>query len=274
MTSLSVFASRVLALFKRKRCEADLNEEIQTHLDLLIQENLRGGMSVDNARAAARREFGGVDQVKELYRDQRGLPIVDTVVQDLRFAVRACRRTPSFTVVVVLTLALGIGANTAIFSVVDSVLLRPLPYPEADRIVSFAWLLPNGVSLANITPLTFQYWHDHSQVFDGFAVTSGGSFNVVSGEGADRVRGVSATADFFKVIGVFPTVGRGFLSEECAPGAPQVTVISYGLWQHFFGGRPDAVGESINLNDRPYTVIGVMPADFRYEPAVDLWYPL
>src|SRR5439155_2837457 len=195
-------------------------------------------------------------------------------MKDVRYAVRALLSTPAFTIVVVLTLALGIGANTAIFSVVDAVLLRPLPYPESDRIVSFAWHRSSGVDPANVTPLTFQYWHDHSQAFDGFAVTSGSSFNLVSGTGAERVRGASGTADFFKVIGVAPAIGRGFLPEECVPGGPRVAVIGYGIWQRVFGGTADVVGKSIALNDRPYTVIGVMPANFTYEPTVDLWYPL
>jgi predicted permease len=195
-------------------------------------------------------------------------------MKEVRYAARALLNAPAFTVVVVLTLALGIGANTAIFSVVDAVLLRPLPYPEPDRVVSFAWHRASGVDPANVTPLTFQYWHDEAQAFDGFAVTSGGGFNLVSGSVAERVRGASGTADFFKVIGVSPAIGRGFLPEECVPGGPRVAVIGYGIWQRVFGGTADVVGKSIALNDRPYTVIGVMPANFTYEPTVDLWYPL
>ena len=193
---------------------------------------------------------------------------------DLRYSIRALLKTPRFAIIVVLTLALGIGASTAIFSVVDAVLLRPLPYPDAERIVSFAWRLPTGESPANVTPLTFQYWHEHAQTYDGFAVTSGGTFNLASGEVAERVSGVAGTADFFKVIGVPPAIGRGFSSEECVPGAPRVAVISHGLWQRIFGGLPDAIGKSIALNDRAYTVIGVMPAGFSYEPQVDLVTPL
>ena len=195
-------------------------------------------------------------------------------MRELRYAIRALLETPAFTVVVVLTLALGIGAQTSIFSVVDAVLLRPLPYPQSDRIVSFAWLRPSGLDPANVTPLTFQYWHDHSQAFDGFAVTSGGSFNLVSGAVAERVKGTSGTADLFRVLGVSPVMGRGFLPEECVPGGPQVTVLSHGIWQRVLGGAADAIGKSITLSDRPYVVVGVMPATFTSEPTVDLWYPL
>jgi putative ABC transport system permease protein len=203
-----------------------------------------------------------------------GVPLRAGLLQDLRYAVRALLKAPAFTTAVVLTLALGIGANTAIFSVVDAVMLRPLPYPEADRLVSFAWRMPADVSPANVTPLTFDYWRRHAQAFDGFAVTSGTSFSLVRDGMIERVTGVSGTADFFKVIGVQPALGRGFRPEECVAGSTQVAVISHGLWMRAFGGQADAIGQSIALNDRPYTVIGVMPADFSYEPDVDLWSPL
>jgi putative ABC transport system permease protein len=206
---------------------------------------------------------------------EAGTPVVvGGFMQDVRYAVRALRKAPAFTIVVVLTLALGIGANTAIFSVADAVLLRPLPYPEPDRLVSFAWRLPTGVTMANVSPLTFQHWQQHAQAFDGFAATSGGTFMMVLDGSAERVSGVSGTADFFKVIGVPPALGRGFLPEECVPGADRVAVISDGLWRRVFGGTPDALGRTIMLSERPYTVIGVMPPGFSYEPAADIWYPL
>ena len=195
-------------------------------------------------------------------------------MQDVRYAIRSLAKAPAFTAVVVLTLALGIGANTAIFSVVDAVQLRPLPYPEPDRIVSFAWQLPTGTSPANVNPLTFQYWQEHARAFDGFAATSGATFMMVLDGSAERVSGVSGTADFFKVMGVSPAMGRGFLPEECVPGAERVAVISHGLWLRVFGGLPGAVGKTITLNDRPVTVVGVMPATFSYEPEADFWYPL
>jgi predicted permease len=195
-------------------------------------------------------------------------------MQDLRYALRSLTNAPGFSLVVVLTLALGIGATTAIFSVVDAVLLRPLPYPDPDRIVSFAWRTTTGIAPANVSPLTFEYWRQHARAFDGLAVTSGTTFSMVRDGSVERVRGVSGTADFFKVIGVAPALGRGFLADECLPGRARVAVISHGLWMRVFGGTPDAVGASITLNDSVYTVIGVMPASFRYEPASDLWHPL
>jgi putative ABC transport system permease protein len=201
-------------------------------------------------------------------------PLIGGLMQDVRYAIRSLVKAPAFTAVVLLTLALGVGANTAIFSVVDAVLLRPLPYPEPDRMVSFAWQLPTGVSPANVTPLTFQYWQEHAQAFDGFAATSDGAFMLAVDGSAERVIGESGTADFFKVIGVSPAMGRGFLPEECVPGADRVAVISHGLWRRVFGGLPGAVGKTITLNDRPYTVVGVMPAGFSYAPEADFWSPL
>jgi predicted permease len=201
-------------------------------------------------------------------------PMPGGFAQDLKYAARGLRKAPGFTFVVVLTLALGIGANTAIFSVVDAVLLRPLPYPDADRIVSFAWQYPAGSRPANVSPLTYDYWRQHAQAFEGFAIASGGKFSVARDGTSESLLGISGTADFFKVIGVAPALGRGFLPEDCQPGRPLVAVISHGLWLRTFGGAPDVIGRSIVLNDRPFTVIGVMPATFRYEPEADLWYPL
>jgi predicted permease len=154
------------------------------------------------------------------------------------------------------------------------VLLRPLPYPDPDRIVSFAWRTTAGAVPANITPLTFAYWREHARAFDGFAVTSGRVLSMVRDGSVERLRAVAGTSDFFRAIGVVPALGRGFLPDECLPGAARVAVISHGLWMRVFGGMPDVVGRSITLDDRTYTVIGVMPPTFRYEPESDVWYPL
>jgi predicted permease len=203
---------------------------------------------------------------------RRRLPATDAmpagVSQDVKYAARALRKAPGFTTVVVLTLALGIGANTAIFSVVDAVLLRPLPFPEPERIVSFGWRLPNGTNPANISPLTFQHWRQHARAFESFAVTSAGSFGLVRDGSIERLPGVAGTSDFFKVIGAAPAVGRSFVPDDSVPGAPRVAVISHGLSLRLFGGTREALGATIALNDRPYAVIGVMPASFAYEPEV------
>jgi predicted permease len=266
--------SFISAVVLRRRMERDLDTELQFHLETRVDDLMARGLPRADAERRARTEFGDTGRWKEEARDVLGLRLLDELRADLRYGVRGLVRSPGFTSVAVLSLALGIGANIAIFSVVDAVLLRPLAYPASDRVVSFAWPFPSGMSPANVSPLTFQYWHDHARAFDGFAVTSNDSLNMVSGSVVERVRSVAGTADLFRVIGVFPVLGRGFEAGDCVPGGLNVTVIGFGLWQRVFGGSPDAMGKSITLNDRPYTVIGVMPANFTPEPAADLFYPL
>jgi putative ABC transport system permease protein len=233
---------------------------------------------------AARAEQDGATAARRWYWTQvrrslldnlrRRLPATEAspagLLQDMKYAARALRKAPGFTSVVVLTLALGIGANTAIFSVVDAVLLRPLPFPDPERIVSFGWRLPNGINPGNITPLTFQHWREHARAFESLAVTSGASFGLVRDGSIERLPGVAATSDFFKVIGVAPALGRSFAPDDNVPGAPPVAVITHGLSLRIFGGNREAVGATIALNDRPYAVIGVMPASFAYEPEVQV----
>lgn len=265
-----------LRFWRWRQAEDDeVDRELEVHLALEVEEQLDKGVPLREAKLAARREFGSVALVKEELRDmQTGRRLLDELISDLRYGFRGLIRSPGFTSAAVLSLALGIGANVAIFSVVDAVLLRPLAYPAPDRIVSFAWPLASRTSPANVSPFTFQYWHDHSQAFDGFTATAARTVSVLNDSLDERVQSVAGSADFFRVIGVAPAIGRPFSKDECAPDGPRVTVISYGFWQRVFGGRPDAIGKSLTLSDRQYTVIGVMPASFAFEPAADLFYPL
>jgi putative ABC transport system permease protein len=274
MNVIARLRSFISAVVLRRRMERDLDAELQFHVETRANDLMARGLPRAEAERRARTELGDTGRWKEEARDALGLRFLDELRADLRYGVRGLVRSPGFTSVAVLSLALGIGANIAIFSVVDAVLLRPLAYPAPDRLVSFAWPFPSGMSPANVSPLTFQYWHDQSRAFDGFAAASSDSVNMVSGSVVERVRSVAGTADLFRVIGVFPGLGRGFVADDCVPGGPFVTVIGFGLWQRVFGGAPDAIGKSITLNDRPYTVIGVMPANFTPEPAADLFYPL
>src|SRR3989441_12312623 len=173
MNRLLILVNRLLSLFGKRRLDEELDVELRAHLDALTEANMRRGMSPEEARFAARREFGGLEQTKALYREQRGLPFLETLVQDLRFAVRMLRKSPGFTAVAVLTLALGIGATSAVFSVVDRILLRALPYPEPDRIVRI-WesSLKRDVPRNLVNPLNFLDWRDHSQSFESMAAIS------------------------------------------------------------------------------------------------------
>jgi putative ABC transport system permease protein len=274
MTFLRMFLSRLIGVFRRR--DAELEEEIQTHLELLTDENVRAGMNPTAARRAAKRAFGGVAQTKEIYRDQGGLPWVDTIWQDVRYAVRTLRKTPAFTAVAVLTLALGIGANTAMFSVVDAVLIRPLPYADADRLV-MVWddaSRTGGEPKFFSTPAEWHEWRRHNTVFTDIAASEPGDA-ALSGDGEpEELPARKVTANFWSVLGAPPLLGRVFTEDEDARGV-RVVVISYGLWQRRFGASPDVVGRTITLNDMRYEIIGVMPRGFYFMPArnIDIWMP-
>ena len=279
MSRLREFASRVRGLFWKSRLDPDLDEELRTHLDMLVEENLRRGMTVEEARRAARRSFGGVTQTKEAYRDQRGLPIVETLIQDIRYGARLLRKNPGFTAVALITLALCIGANTAIFSVVSGILLRPLPYPEPDRLVRFMQSYSQkGLSPWNMSQMNFAAYREQSRSFEALAAMSiSGGANLTGVGEPERIQLIRATADFFKVFEVEPLLGRTFRPEEETPGKNAVCVLSYSFWQSRFGGDPDAVGTTLLLNDVATEVIGVMPEGFDFPerwPAVALWTPL
>jgi putative ABC transport system permease protein len=191
---------------------------------------------------------------------------VGTLMQDLKYAIRMLAKSPGFTAIVVLTLALGIGANTAIFSLVNTVLLRPLPYPEPQRVVTLGLDYGRGGVSDDFESLQFVYWRDHSQAFDSLAAVFGsmGGFNLVGDAGPVHVRGSKVSREFFRAAGIEPMLGREFLAEEDRPGGPHVVVLSYGLWRGTFGGDPKVTARSIVLNGVPYSIVGVLPPGFRF----------
>src|SRR5262245_19469039 len=201
--------------------------------------------------------------------------IMQTIWQDLRYGARMLMKKPGFTLIAVITLALGIGANTAIFTVVNAVLLRPLSYSEPERIMRLAPEWPNA-SFRNASEPKFVFWREHSQAFDGVAATIGigSGVNLSGGGEPEFVRGVSVSADFFRVLGVNPAIGRGFTKEEDSPNGARVIILSYGLWQRRFGADPAVAGKSVSINDNPYTVVGVTPEDFRYGDGQYVFVPM
>jgi putative ABC transport system permease protein len=273
MTWLRVFIHRLLGIFFKRRRERDLEEEIRSHLEMQVEENMRQGMSSEEARRAALRKFGGVVHVKEAYRDRLSLPAVETAFQDLRYGLRMLRRNPGFTFVAVLTLALGIGANTAIFSVVNAVLLRPLPYDEADRLVFLTERSPWSEDLTLSYP-DFADWRAQNHVFEYIGVYNYNGYNLTGSGEPERLRAGRASADLFSALRVRAALGRIFTNEEDKPGAPGVVVLSHGLWQRRFGGNPNILNQSLTLNDHPYTVVGVLPPDFRFEERNEIWVPV
>src|SRR5262249_43470301 len=262
-----------LPLWWRRRREEELEEEIQSHLRMTIRDRMERGESAEEADQAARREFGNVGLIKETTRGMWGFGALETIWQDLRYGARMLLKQPGFTVVAVITLALGIGANTAIFSVVNAVLLRPLHYEDPDRLVVL-WAAHSQVRREVASLPDFVDWREQSRSFERMAATTPLSFSLSNVEEPERLIGEAVTADFFTILRIRPDLGRFFLPEDDRHGAPRVVVLSHGLWQRRFGSKPDVVGRSITLNGQDHTIVGIAPAHFRLDISTEFWVPL
>jgi len=270
---LLIFVARLRGLFRKRHLDGELDTELQTHLEMLTEENIRRGMSLADAHYAARREFGGVEQAKELYRDQRSLPFLETLLQDVRYALRLLRKSPGFTAVAVLTLALGIGASTSVFSLINAVLIRTLPYKEPERLV-YLWS-PNPrfqLPIEYMTPMNADFFdlQKQNRSFAGLALFGVARFNFAIQGRADAIGGARVTEDFFKTMGISPALGRTVDARDDQLGQEQVAVISDRLWRTHFGAEPDILGKSLLLDARPYQIIGVMPPGFGFPHATDV----
>jgi predicted permease len=266
--------ARLAGLFFRRRRERDFDDEAAFHVQMLVEELERRGWSREDARREARLRFGGIMQVKEAYRDQRGLPLVETVAQDVKYGVRTLLRTPVFTLAVLLTLALGIGANTAIFSVVNAVMLRPLPYPEPERLVQLVWRT-DGYEGAGHTGWFYLEFRQRLRSVDALAATSGtGSFNLVNGDTAEFITAHYVSKEYVQVFAVSPVLGRWFTEDEDRTGGPSAVILTDALWRRQFGGDPNIIGRSIVLGDKAATVVGVMSASFDSGTTADALLPL
>ncbi|HYY98056.1 MAG TPA: ABC transporter permease [Pyrinomonadaceae bacterium] len=272
MYRLRVARTRLRALFLKGRVERELEEELRFHLRMRAEENVRRGMSPDEAARAARGSFGSWARVKEACRDVKGGGLLETLMQDVKFGARTMRKNLGFTVVAVMTLALGIGANTAIFSVVNSVLLRPLPYPNAERIAAIQELNEKGTRV-QVTAANFLDWRKQNTVFERLAAVLARPSNLAWGEEAERISLAMTSAEFFEVFGVQPERGRFFQPEDERAGHAPIVVISHALWQRRFGGDPSAVGKALTLDGQAYTVVGVAPAGFQYPDKTEVWVP-
>jgi putative ABC transport system permease protein len=269
---------RLLAFFRRPLLDRDLDAEMAAHLELAIEENLQRGLSPDEARRQALLRFGGPQQAKELHREARALPFVDTLLQDLRFAVRMLRKSPGFTLIAIITLALGIGANAAIFSIVYAVLLKALPYPRPDRLVMVYENvhLPNYQNDRNeVSPGNFSDWSKQNNVFANMSAYRNRSFNLTGMGEPLRIEGELVTANFFATLQIEPVLGRSFAAEEDRPDAARVLVMTDGLWKSHFASDPQILGKKLLLDGESYEVIGIMPPRFHF-PDIDdqIWVPL
>lgn len=267
--------ARFFGMLNRGRREREFAEEMESHLAMHIEDNLRAGMSPEEARRVALVKLGGVTQVQELHREQRGLPMLETLFHDLRFGARMLFRNPGFTLIAIVTLALGIGANTAIFSVTNALVLRPFDFPDLDRLASvYATAPQQGNYLSGVAPADFVDLRRQQTVFADLAAYRWSSLNLTGAGEPERVQCVEITAEFFRMLGGEVGLGRAFLPEEEQEGHGQVAVLGHGFWQRRFGADPKIVGETISLDEKTYTVIGVMSERFDFPKPVELWTPL
>jgi putative ABC transport system permease protein len=267
---------RLRALFRRSSVEAELDDELRFHFEREAAKYVAAGLSPEESRRRARLALGGIDQVREDCRQARGVSFLENVAQDIRFSLRMLRRSPGFTTIAVLTLALGIGANTAIFSVINCVLLKPLPFKAPALLVS----LRETESAPGNFPLDgadYIDWQAQNKTFASMSLYSfngfARSFSATGAGVPESAAVVSTQANFFDTLGVQPLAGRLFAQGEDAAGKDHVMILSYAFWQRHFAGQPSALGKTVQLNGEPYTLIGVMPPWFNFPAATDLWIP-
>jgi predicted permease len=285
MTGPREFLQKLKSLFWRNHLDSELEAELSTHIELAKDEDLQQGFTPEEAHRRALVSLGGVEQSKEFQRDARGLPAVEAVLQDLRYAARTLRRDAGFALFTVLIIALGVGASATVFSVVNSLLIRPLPFQDP---ASLVWIANKVDTEDNMSGRTVQVMpmialRDRNQSFADiagfFAFFGAGDYNL-TGEGQpERLTAVAVSRTFFPVLGVQPQIGRQFTKEECDPNGPDVAILSHGFWERRFGSDPTIVGKAIHLNGRPTTVVGVMPTSFDFGAVfapgtnVELFYP-
>jgi predicted permease len=261
---------------RRRHCEQDLERELGSHLELEAQELLEAGLSTEDAHYAARRMLGNRTSIREEVREMWGWVTLEQIAQDTRYAFRGMRKTPGFALTAVLSLALGIGANTAIFTVVHAVLLKPLPFPQPDRLVQIWESQPAKGYFRNVVnPITFLDWRERTHSFEEMAAVSDGTTNLTGLGDPLALAGMRVSPQYFSILGVLPALGRSFSAEEGRPGQDNVAILSFGIWQSRFGGDPSAVGRKIMIDGAPSTIVGVMPRGFtlpKYNP--DIWMPL
>src|ERR1700722_19214431 len=279
MESIRILLSRFAALFRRRTLDEDLDAELSSHIEFAVEENLKRGMSAPEARNKALREFGGVTQTREAYRVQQGIPFLAAILIDVRYELRQLRKSPAFAAAAILTLALGIGGMTAVFSVVAAVLLRPLPFKDSGQLLSLHERVREDPHEFNVTAPDVLIFQRESKAFTSEGGYVGAGYDVTGAGAPFHAAAERVTSSLFRVLGIAPLLGRTFTQEEDENAAP-VTVIGYSLWRERFHGDPGVLGQKIDLDRRPYTIIGVMPRDFEFPLDAgrlsrrDLWVPM
>ena len=266
------FVRRLLALFTWDKRDQEMEQEMAFHIQSRKDELMRSGMSEDEAEHLARRRFGNLTRLKERGHDERTMRSAEDVMRDVRHAARGLWRSPGFSVAVILTLTLGIGGNTAVFSVVDQLLLRPLPYPDGNQLVMVDELSLGRNSRADVSPANWLDWQRESRTFRQFAAWQLRAFTLTGAGEPRRVTAQLVSSEFFPLLGVAPLLGRTISDQDDRPNAARVAVISYRAWQNQLGGDRRAIGSIVQLDDRPYEIVGVMPAGFRFvREDIDVW---
>jgi putative ABC transport system permease protein len=274
MSWARVVAARLRGLFEYKRVERELDDEVRFHLEMQIEDNLKAGMNPAEARYAALRSFGGIEPMKERYRERRAFALIETTAQDIRYALRTLRKSPAFTTTAAATLALAIGTNTAMFSVLNAVLLRPLPYRSPEQL-AMLWTEDPTQNLREGRSALWdvEQWRSQSQSFADMATFDSVSTVLSGADGVEQIVGASISPNLLPLLGVRPVLGRSFSTEE-AEQRQRLVLISHRFWQARFGGSHDALGATLVLNGFPSQIIGILPADFqiaRFE--ADVWEP-
>ena len=276
MDWLRVLISRFAGLFSKRKLDAELDEELRSHIDMAVEEHRRRGLSERDARTQALREFGGVTQARERYREQRGFPSPESLWRDIRHGQRQFRKTPGFTIAAICTLALGIGANLTVFLVLYGVVLRPLPFPQPNRLVQIDAVPPNGDFNSVLTATEALFLSRNCKACESAATYDliPAKLNLVQGSGATPLQVQPVTAGFFHVFGMEPVLGRGFDARDMVANAPGTVVLSDALWRHHFGADPGILGKDVTLGNKSYTVIGVANPKFSLENRTEAWVPL
>lgn len=277
MKSVRAWFMRLFGVFGSTRAERELSAEIESHLQLHVDDNIRAGMTPQEARRRALIALGGVEGTKEAYRDRRGLPAFESLVRDLRYGVRTLLKTPGFALAGVVILGLGIGVNSAIFTVVNAVVLKPLPFAEPDRIMRL-WQTPPQSLFATptfvISPANFIDWEEQNQVFDTLAIYQSGRRTLTGHGEPEAVVTIRGSAAFLPILGISPYIGRGFTKADDREGNPPAVLLSDGFFKSRFGGDATIIGKTITLNGVAHTVIGVVPPITAFATRTQVWVPL
>ena len=262
MRRLRALALRALSSWRRGLWEKELDDELASHLDMHVADNVRAGLTPEEARRQAILKLGGVEQTKELYRDRRRFPFLDTIVQDGRLALRMMRRSPGLTASALLVLALGIGANTVMFSVVNTVLLRPLPYPDPARL-QLVRPVDEKRSPQPAAPPDYYTLRERNHSFESLSAFYSRPFDVTGGAEPERIRALIVSSDFFRTLRLAPAIGRDFRPGDERWGDHRVVVLTDAFWRRRYGADPAILGRQIVLDAEPYAVVGILPAGPR-----------